>query len=1053
MFKQKFSPNYIRLISHFHIDSFNFVIRKGLSSMCLDLDPLYTDTDIPVKISISNAEMTQLDLPMDGRRNKRTVYPSEARIRKWTYYAQLKLQLKFQIGEEIEYAERVFYAPLMLKSDLCYLSVMNDEQLEKVKEDCNDPGGYFIINGTERMMYLFLVPKRNYNMTIHFVNDSTYEVRFFYKRRSYCVPFMLLVRALVAETDLSVVESILHFVNDISFKQSLVQMLRNLHSNSIHSQRDAKNFMGQLFLKVSQLPSITPLNEVADHVLHFCVSKLFCFVHQKCIIEDPENIVYQEILSPGQIYLIIMKEGINFFLNSVKRVMLRKMKDSSFKFNRDTVHRCCNQAISFSAMVKSMIATGNIPAKAHGFYSDTGYTVPLKRRNVLSVISQYTRVSKFSMEFCSKNARKFYAESWGFLCPAQTPEGEKCGLVNHLASGCQIVSMNAKSIEWTSFYKKGVLKLNDPMLFKNVSNIPVIVDGTLIGFIDHCIVNKFINYLNCSKIFCIDEIPSYSEVLFLSKDNCGSALPALYVYSSPCRIMRIVKNKEPERIFLLGCFEQQFNELLSYEEVNSHCFLGLSACFMPFSEYNPGVRNIFSCVSLFDPMNSNDEKSVQGISVPFINWSSRTDVEASFLINYQAPLVSSSIAESYGIDSYPLGTNVHIAILSYTGFDMEDAIVLNKSCIERGLMRHITNRTVSFSFDDLALELKSSKVGNVILLRDSSNQNLENFLDIHGLPYIGRLISRGDPILSAYSTETRTFVIKTYEISSPAYVQSVRVMDVVPSNILPKQEKKVSVTFTSVAVPEIGDKFSNRHAQKGICSYLMPHEDLPFTEDGLVPDLIFNPHGMPSRMSIGMYFEMMASKSASVKGSKYIFEPFKYSTSSKLQGNFSFSDGFEYYGTEKLYSGTSGEVLEAEVFCGFVYCLRLHHLVEQKYQVRSIGPTEEHTQQPLYESRSGAIRVGEMEKDAILSHGSSELIADRLLHNSDKCTAFICSRCKQILFPVLQHILQESVSHLEKNDFCKMCRLRSTVKVEVPYVLMYLIAELCVLGIKIKFSI
>ncbi|GBO37377.1 DNA-directed RNA polymerase I subunit RPA2, partial [Araneus ventricosus] len=194
-------------------------------------------------------------------------------------------------------------------------------------------------------------------------------------------------------------------------------------------------------------------------------------------------------------------------------------------------------------------------------------------------------------------------------------------------------------------------------------------------------------------------------------------------------------------------------------------------------------------------------------------------------------------------------------------------------------------------------------------------------------------------------------------------------------------------------IPEVGDKFFNRHSQKGICAAILPPEDLPFSADGFVPDILFNPHGIPSRMSVGMLLEILASVVGVEKNKREDVEHFQFSegeTAIEHYGNILKKVGLNFYGTQKFYSGTSGEELEADVFCGFAYYFRLKHVVEEKFQVGSVTEdVDPKTMQPLNIDKAGAIKFGEMERDAILSYGAMNLTLDRLLLNSDSCKVLL----------------------------------------------------------------
>lgn len=261
--------------------------------------------------------------------------------------------------------------------------------------------------------------------------------------------------------------------------------------------------------------------------------------------------------------------------------------------------------------------------------------------------------------------------------------------------------------------------------------------------------------------------------------------------------------------------------------------------------------------------------------------------------------------------------------------------------------------------------------------------------------------------------------------------------------------------------PIIGDKFSSRHGQKGICSQKWPIENMPFTESGMTPDIIFNPHGFPSRMTIGMMIESMAGKSASLNGTVYDATPFTFSEDDPAVdyfGNLLKQSGYNFYGTERMYSGTDGREFEADIFFGIVYYQRLRHMVADKYQVRTTGPIDILTHQPVQgRKRQGGIRFGEMERDALLAHGTSFLLQDRLMNCSDRTVGQVCTKCGSILSPLLDKPavkVAAAAAHKERKWTCKVCESTEHIQLlAFPYVFRYLVAELAAMNIKVALDV
>jgi len=275
--------------------------------------------------------------------------------------------------------------------------------------------------------------------------------------------------------------------------------------------------------------------------------------------------------------------------------------------------------------------------------------------------------------------------------------------------------------------------------------------------------------------------------------------------------------------------------------------------------------------------------------------------------------------------------------------------------------------------------------------------------------------------------------------------------------------------------PVIGDKFASRHGQKGVLSRLWPLQDMPFSESGMTPDLIINPHAFPSRMTIGMLIESMAGKSGALHGIFHDSSPFRFdekNTAVNFFGEQLVKAGYNYYGNEPLYSGVLGTEFYADIFLGNVYYQRLRHMVKDKYQVRSIGPNNNLTRQPVKGRKlGGGLRFGEMERDSLLAHGVSFMLHDRLQNCSDLSKGLICTRCGNILSWTVANekgSSQPSTAfgssvrvHLSNRYTCQSCSViyndynpqKEMEEVYYPYVMKYLATELQAMNIRLAFTL
>lgn len=469
----------------------------------------------------------------------------------------------------------------------------------------------------------------------------------------------------------------------------------------------------------------------------------------------------------------------------------------------------------------------------------------------------------------------------------------------------------------------------------------------------------------------------------------------------------------------------------------------------------------------------------QTMGTPALSLPYRTDNKLYRLMTPQAPLVQTATHGEFKMDEYPNGTNAVVAVISYTGFDMEDSVILNKSSLERGFAHATVTKTIEVDLKEEAKFVGASAGAEGVRLK-FSNKNVNGQpmypkLDEDGLPRIGEPVEEGDPLYCIVDSVTNHDKIVKHKEREIAYVESVR--GIATESGKPS-ETKTSITLRFPRGPVIGDKFSSRHGQKGVVSIVWPQENMPFTESGITPDILFNPHGFPSRMTIGMLVESMAAKSGSLHGNYQDGTPFTFHESGDKVSVDYFGEqllaaGYNYYGSEPLYSGVSGCVMHADLYIGVVYYQRLRHMVSDKYQVRATGPTNELTRQPIKgRKRGGGIRLGEMERDSLLSHGTAFLLHDRLVNCSDKHVAYVCGRCGDLLLPTterstVQTTGQSASEAINKPKLRQFCRNPNCVElcnrpngndeaiepIILPYVYRYLVNELAGMNIKIKMEI
>lgn len=470
----------------------------------------------------------------------------------------------------------------------------------------------------------------------------------------------------------------------------------------------------------------------------------------------------------------------------------------------------------------------------------------------------------------------------------------------------------------------------------------------------------------------------------------------------------------------------------------------------------------------------------------------RTDNKTYRLQTGQTPVVRPPLHNEYGLDNFPNGTNAVVAVISYTGYDMDDAMILNKSAHERGFGHGTIYKTKICDLEEGGRRNRASKAVSKLfgfapngLVRSEWRQTIDD----DGLPRVGAMLRSGDVLAAWHNVQydpakddfinqdgqTNFFKYKEDEL---AFVEEVRVIG---SSSGTEPCQKISVKLRVPRSPVIGDKFSSRHGQKGVCSQKWPAIDMPFSESGIQPDVIINPHAFPSRMTIGMFVESLAGKAGALHGIAQDSTPFRFdeqNTAIDYFGHQLMKAGYNYYGNEPMYSGITGQELAADIYIGVVYYQRLRHMVNDKYQVRTTGPVNSLTGQPIKgRKKGGGIRVGEMERDALLAHGTAFLLQDRLMNCSDYTKTAICRGCGSFLSTT------PTVSEYQRKKRggaltvrCRRCAklAESTATksevwtdgqgiryqggddiavVAVPGVLKYLDVELSSMGVRLKFKV
>ena len=484
---------------------------------------------------------------------------------------------------------------------------------------------------------------------------------------------------------------------------------------------------------------------------------------------------------------------------------------------------------------------------------------------------------------------------------------------------------------------------------------------------------------------------------------------------------------------LVAMDDSQVTHEHTHLEVSPQAMVGLVTSLVPYANHMSSSRIIIG---------SKNQK--QSVGFYAANYNVRMDMDVNLLNTPQKSIVNTSMHDIGGYNKHPAGQNIVVAIMSYRGYNMEDAIILNEGSIQRGFGRSTYFRPAD------AEELRySGGLMDEVGVPDKEVKGYKSekdyrLLESDGVVYPEAKVVEGDVIIGKTSPPRFLSSLEEYSLASNIRRESSvalrhgeeGIVDFVLVTENEEGNKLVQVRLRETRMPEIGDKFTSRHGQKGVVGLIVPEADMPFSSTGVRPDLIFSPHGIPTRMTISHLLELVAGKVGALSGRYVDGTIFESEKEEDLREELA-TLGFRENGVETLYNGETGEMMTAKIFIGNMYYLRLKHMVANKIHSRARGPIQLLTRQPTEgRAKEGGLRLGEMEKDTFVAHGASLLLKERF--DSDKTTVPVCETCGII-----------AIHDPYKNKrYCPICGDHSEVNdIEIAYAFKLILDEFKAMGI------
>jgi len=1185
-----------------HLDSYRELIKTYIPQTIKTYNPITmikfdenkekTIMRVDVYIGGKNTDELFIDHPITYENGvQKIITPNDARLKSITYESHIYANVLIEITNEDNevYTNTIKNVaigsiPIMLHSDICILNGHGNKILQKLGECIYDGGGYFIIDGKEKVIIAQESETNNCLISGKLKEDdnfsykgkikcageigetilSTRNIEFYLVKNEDTtknyehmkgsilvslpsiegkVPLFILFRALGIESDKEIYETIFGINNtnteNIYFSNFIRPSVYNNYYEKdnqkfyIYTQEDALNYL-----------KFRTKYKTLEHVKYIFASDIFPninifenkgkylgyltkeFINVALGIRketDRDNYANKRINVSGFLLAELFQEAYMKLRKTIRDTMdnfyyfgaWRNTRNFTNFINKDNIYRLIPVILIADTFAKSLKGRWGLETDDD---PELGRVQDLSRISYIGYLSHLRRVNMPIDRSIKVTApHKLHSHQWGIMCPFETPDGEAVGYLKNLAFLTKVTAGTNPEFIRECLFDIGVIPIENYNLkldkditkvFVNnnwygITNDPIRITRTLKAYKRNGLINiltsiSWNNSANEIKIY-VDAgravrplviLKNGSSPIFTNKykkwfdmiigkyyggGNEEKPEEDIYYkneYINPRTIKEFEKLSDDEILEKLesgsavieyidpqesdNCFismyKKDINSFHTHMEIHPSTILSVVSGNIPMCNHNAAARNVFHAA-----------QTKQAIGIYATNFNKRFDT-FGFVQHYpQKAIINTRHAQYTGSDNMMNGVNLMVAIMTYTGFNQEDSLIINKKSIERGLFHLSYYKSISASTKKIS-QYERIIFANPIKLRDQGIKVVGikhanyNLINDEGIIKEGSYIPRGQNAIvigMVLIQETLKEIKKGLfieQIKETVYTDISIMSDesyyghidkvYVGTKTLDDDIKICKVRFLKIKIPEFGDKHSSRHGQKGVIGMILPEEQMPFTKDGIRPDLIVNPHAIPSRMTIGHLVECVYAKLCCMEG--YLGDGTTY-INLDYDGIYDNLEkhNFNKHGNEILYNGQTGRQMNTEIFIGPTYYFRLKHMVAEKINARGYGPKVQLTRQPTGGRRkSGGLRIGEMERDSLISHGISKFIKESMMERSDKYRWCVCKNCGTI--PVYGNKI--------KNSFCNLCGNTETNIIETPYSMKLLTQEFEAMGIQMRLN-